>query len=66
MALWRGSYLNRVEQQNGMQGRAESNLFISSTMFGSNMTDGKLDNKKHQANMLGAANFLKVGRLPPA
>lgn len=38
------SFLNRVELQNGCLSRGHSNLFIPSTLSGSCIVDGRIDN----------------------
>ena len=47
------SYLNRVELQNGCMAVAHANLFIPSTLAGTNMSTetGKLDREKFTTNM---------------
>lgn len=40
-----GSYLNKVELQNGCLALGHSNLFIPSTIYGSNFVNGELDRK---------------------
>jgi hypothetical protein len=46
-----GSYLNRVEMQNGCLALAHSNLFIPSTLTGSNITGEGLDTDKLSTNL---------------
>ena len=49
------SFLNRVELQNGCLSRGHSNLFIPSTLLGSNEADdGGLDEKNYKQNMSAA------------
>lgn len=49
------SFLNRVELQNGCLSRGHSNLFIPSTLLGSNDSDqGGIDEEKHKQNMSAA------------
>ena len=49
------SFLNRVELQNGCLSRGHSNLFIPSTLLGSNKADeGGLEEEKHKQNMSAA------------
>jgi len=51
------SYLNRVELQNGCLAVAHSNLFIPSTLHGSNFTEsGGIDNNKLERNLLAATD----------
>ena len=49
-----GSYLNRVELQNGCLAVAQSNLFIPSTLCGSNFNGKGLDKAKLAANLEAA------------
>ena len=52
-----GSYLSKVELQNGCLALGHSNVFIPSTIHGSNMdADGKLCYKKLKKNMDAAAD----------
>ena len=52
-----GSYLNRVELLNGCIAIGHSNLFIPSTILGSNLgADGGIDKEKLKANLNAATN----------
>ena len=53
-----GSYLNKVEQQNGCLALGHSNLYIPSTINGSNFVDGELDNEKLHQNLETATLLL--------
>ena len=62
-----GSYLNRVELQNGCEVRERSGLYILSTLQGSNknQTTGKLDELKLKEN-LNAAIDVYINRVKGA
>ncbi|CAB3997451.1 Chromatin modification-related YNG2 [Paramuricea clavata] len=49
-----GSYLNKVELQNGCLALGHSNLFIPSTIYGSNFVNGELDRKMLVQNLEAA------------
>ena len=49
-----GSYLNKVELQNGCLALGHSNVYIPSTINGSNFVDGELDNEKLIQNLEAA------------
>ena len=51
-----GSFLNRVELVNGCTARADSNIFIPSTLNGSNMAASGLSEEKLKANLDTAAS----------
>ena len=53
-----GSYLNRVELQNGCLAKAHSNLFIPSTLNGSccNSETGDIDDEKLKENLESTAD----------
>lgn len=51
-----GSFLKRVELVNGCIARAHSNIFIPSTLNGSNMSASGLDEEKLKANLDTAAS----------
>ena len=46
-----GSYLNKVELQNGRLALGHSNIYITPTTFGTNFTNGKLDEAKLHQNI---------------
>ena len=60
-----GSYLNRVEMQNGCLALGQSNLFIPSALTGPNMTDKGLDTEKLSEN-LNAAVDVYISRVDGA
>ena len=51
-----GSFLNRLELVNGCIVRAHSNIFIPSSLNGSNMSASGLDEEKLKANLDTAAS----------
>ena len=51
-----GSYLNRVELLNGCLAVGHSNVFIPSTIFGSNLSTDGIDHEKLLANLDAAAD----------
>ena len=51
-----GSYLNRVELQNGCLAQGHSNLFIPSTIHGSNLNDRGVDQDKLRTNLDAATD----------
>ena len=52
-----GSYLNRVELQNGCQAFAHSQIFIPSTLNGSNYNANGLDKVKLEQNLEAATDY---------
>lgn len=60
-----GSYLNKVEMQNGCLALAHSNLFIPSTLTGSNTTARGIDNDRLATN-LDAAIDVYISRVDNA
>ena len=57
-----GSFLNRVELMNGCLAHAHSNLFIPSTLSGSNLPENGLDNGKLLEN-LNLASYVYIDRV---
>jgi hypothetical protein len=54
-----GSFLNNVERLNGSQGMAASNLFIPTTLLGSNSNDrGEIDDEKVSKSMLAGIRLV--------
>ncbi|CAB3988493.1 Chromatin modification-related YNG2 [Paramuricea clavata] len=51
-----GSYLNRVELQNGCLAQGHSNLYIPSTIHGSNQNDSGIDKEKLKTNLDAATD----------